>query len=113
MDPTSEAEKKRLKSEAKREKKRVKADVKAGAASPAASTSPSAAVRYAEGVRGILYLVLGGSLVTALVLGQRGGILSLDDIIDNLFAARAGKVVLALIALALVIYGLKHLRLVR
>jgi hypothetical protein len=108
--------KKQRKAEAKRAKKAVKAEVKArkAGAPPAGTESrPSPAVRYAELVRGLLYVVLGVSLAGALLLGQRGAIMSLDDIIDSLFAARAGKVVLALIALALFIYGLKHLRVVR
>jgi hypothetical protein len=114
-----EDEKKRAKSEAKRQKKLAKAAVKvARAAEPARPASPavpgaSPAVRFAESVRGILYVLLGGSLGVALALGQQGAILSLDDLIDSLFAATAGKVVLALVALALLIYGLKHLRLVR
>jgi len=49
----------------------------------------------------------------ALVLGQRGAIMSLDDVIESLFAASAGKVVLALIALGLLLYGFKYLRLIR
>ena len=121
----SDSEKKRLKAEVKQTKKRAKAEVKragaeaASGAAPGAERSqpavpgPSPAVRFAELVRGVLYVVLGASLVVALVLGQQGAILSLDDIIANLFAATAGKVVLAVIGLALLIYGLKHLRLVR
>ncbi len=58
-------------------------------------------------------MVLGASLVVALILGQKGAIISLDDIVNSLFAAWTGKVILALIALALLIYGLKHLRVVR
>lgn len=104
---------------AKLEKKRAKAELKArkkGRSAPpptTATTSGSAAVRYAETIRGVLYVVTGGSLVAALALGERGAMLSLDDLIDGLFAARAGKVVLAAIAVALVIYGLKHLRVLR
>jgi uncharacterized membrane protein YdbT with pleckstrin-like domain len=121
----SDSEKKRLKAEAKEAKKRARAEVKraksevASGAAPEAKRSqpagpgPSPAVRFAESVRGVLYVVLGASLAVALVLGQQGAILSLDDIIANLFAATAGKVVLAVIALAILIYGLKHLRLVR
>ena len=70
-------------------------------------------MRFAESARGILYVILGASLVIALLLGQRGAILSLDDIVENLFAAWTGKVILGVIALAFVIYGLKHLRIVR
>lgn len=111
-------EKKRLKADAKKAKKLAKAEAKAAAArgaAPAASpaAAPSPGVRYADIVRGILYVVLGASLVIALILGQRGAILSLDDIVDSLFAAWTGKIILGLIALALVIYGLKHLRIVR
>ena len=68
---------------------------------------PSHAVRYAEIVRGCLYVITGVSLFVALLLGQRGAIVSLDDIIDSLFAAAAGKVVLSLIGLALFL-GLDH-----
>ncbi len=104
--------KKRDKARAKQEKKAAKAASKAGKKpSPPVGSSP--AVRYAEFVRGCLYLLMGGSLLVALVLGQRGAILSLDDLIDSLFAALAGKVLLSLIGLALLLYGLKYLRLIR
>jgi hypothetical protein len=108
--------KKLLKAEAKRAKKLAKAEIKATPSRPStppAERQPSAGVRYAESVRGILYVILAVSLIVALLLGQQGAILSLDDIVESLFAAWAGKVILALIALALLIYGLKHLRLVR
>ena len=115
-------DKKRLKAEAKKAKKLAKAEIKAAPAKqPAAGPptgaptgrQPSPGVRFAESVRGILYVVLGASLVVAVILGQRGAIISLDDLVDSLFAARAGKIILIVIALALVIYGLKHLRMVR
>ncbi len=107
--------KKRLKAEAKKAKKLAKAEVKAAeaASSGPAPQPPSPGVRFADWVRGILYVVLGSSLVVALILGQKGAIISLDDIVNSLFAAWTGKVILALIALALLIYGLKHLRVVR
>jgi hypothetical protein len=104
--------KKQQKLELKRAKKAAKNELKAGA-NRTAERRPSAAVRYAESVRGVLYVVLGASLVVALILGERGALMSLDDIVNSLFAARAGKVVLALIALGFLIYGLKHLRVVR
>jgi hypothetical protein len=107
-----DSEKKRIKAEVKKAKKQARSDLEAGPAEAPAS-GPSPGVRFAESVRGVLYLVLGASLVVALVLGQQGAIISLDDIIGSLFAATAGKVVLAVLALALTIYGLKHLRLVR
>ena len=109
--------KKLEKTRAKLEKKRAKAEVKrqkqgaGGAGEGDRGASP--AVRYAESVRGILYLLMGASLLGALLLGQRGAIISLDDVIDSLFAARAGKLVLALIGVGFLIYGLKHLRVVR
>ena len=105
--------KKREKTQAKLAKKQIKAEIKSGRRKGEAGGKTSPAVRYAEFVRGGLYILMGGSLIVALLLGQRGTILSLDDLIDSLFAARAGKVVLALIAIALLIYGMKHLRIVR
>lgn len=111
MDPP----KTRQKSEAKLEKKRAKAQIKAlkkGGAAADAASEPSPAVRYAEAVRGVLYVVTALSLFVALVLGQQGAIVSLDDVIESLFVARTGKIILALIGAALLIYGLKHLRIV-
>ena len=71
------------------------------------------AVRFAESVRGILYIIFAVSLLAALVLGQKNIIISLDDIIQHLLLANLGKVILAIIGLALLLYGLKHLRLVK
>ena len=103
------------KSEAKAEKKAAKNQLKRQKKSSLGSTTrgSSAAVRYAEFVRGCLYVLTGISLIVALVLGQRGAVMSLDDVIDSLFAANAGKILLALIGVALLIYGGKHLRIVR
>jgi hypothetical protein len=70
-------------------------------------------VRFAEGVKGIIYLILAVSLIFAIVLGQTGVIITLEDIIDNLILAQAGKVILAIIAVALLIYGLKNLRILK
>jgi succinate dehydrogenase hydrophobic anchor subunit len=104
--------KKHDKTRAKRVKKEAKAEIKARK-KDAAPSSSSPAVRYAEFVRGCLSVLMGASLIVALVLGQRGAIVSLDDVIESLFAALAGKVVLALIALGLLLYGFKYLRLIR
>ncbi|MHC4428950.1 MAG: hypothetical protein ACYS0D_10180 [Planctomycetota bacterium] len=84
-----DADKKRLKAEAKQAKKQAKAEIKArkkGVAPPPAPAAggdkgggapgPSPAVRYAEFVRGALYVILGFTLVLALILGERGVILS-------------------------------------
>ena len=117
------SQKKQDKARAKREKKQRKAELKSNKSSVPKTSSvaensppaekPSMAVRYAEIVRGGLLLLTGASLLAALALGQRGVIMSLDDVINSLFAARTGKVLLALIALGLCIYGLKNLRLVK
>lgn len=117
------SDKKKRKLEAKLAKKAAKADLKRATRSTHHTADrnrdapkdvrSSPAVRFAEYVRGALYVVIGSSLIVALILGQRGKILSLDDIIDSLFAARAGKLILGVIAAALVIYGLRYLRVVR
>ena len=118
-------EKKQLKAAAKAQKKLAKSQVKAGdvasaGAAPqektvivekAPSTSPT--VRFAEAVRGILFLIFAISLVLAIVLSEGGVIITLDEIIDSLLLAWAGKVALVVIALAFFVYGLKYLRLVK
>jgi hypothetical protein len=73
----------------------------------------SRVVRFSEGVKGIIYLILAVSLAVALVLSDAGKIITLEDIVGNLFAAFIGKVILVIIAIAFLIYGLKHLGLVR
>lgn len=105
--------KKQDKAEAKLAKKDRKAELKAGKNGPPPAAGPSPAVRYAEIVRGGLYVLTGASLVVALILGRRGVIISLDDLVQNLAAARGGELLLVAIGLAFVIYGLKHLRLIR
>ena len=109
-------EKKRLKAEAKREKKQAKASVKSSENRNPTSAAPettSSAVRFAEAVRGILYLIFGVTLILAVILQEKGMLLSLDKIIENLIVIRAGQVTLIIIALAMFIYGLKHLRIVK
>ena len=78
---------------------------------PAPKSSP--AVRFAEAVKGIIYLIFAVTLLLAVVLGQKGVIIDLETIISNLLVVRIGQVILLIIALALFIYGLKHLRLVK
>ncbi|MBU1089597.1 hypothetical protein KKF38_02285 [Patescibacteria group bacterium] len=73
----------------------------------------SPALRFAEAVRGILYLIGSASLVLAVILQERGVWLTLDNIVQNLLLLRTGQFALIVIALALFIYGLKHIRLVR
>jgi hypothetical protein len=106
------ADKKRIKAEYKLRKKELKAGSKGGVirSKPART---SGFVRFAEGVRGIIYIILGVSLALAIILGQTGVIITLDDIVRNLFVAIAGKVVLGIIAIALVIYGFKNLRIMK
>ena len=106
--PIKKEEKKRLKAEAKIRKKEAKA--KRFNPPPKRGTE---AVRFAEGVKGAIYLVLSLSLIAAIILGQTGLIMTLEDIVENLIIAKAGKVILAIIAVALFIYGLKNFRLMR
>jgi hypothetical protein len=100
--------KKLSKASVKRRKKELKALKKS---SGAGRRSP--AVAFAESVRGIIYLILGVSLVVSLILSQEGYIITLEDIVGSLFFAGLGKIILAVVALAFVIYGLKHLGAIR
>ena len=106
--------KKNLKAEAKVAKKRGKAE--AGAIQPAPPApvvaGPSPVLRFAEGVRGVLYVLLAASLLLAIFLGERGVIITVDRIVGSLIVAWIGKVVLVVLALAFFVHGLKHLRLV-
>ncbi len=111
MTSQKKSDKSRAKSEKKSAKTELKQQKKSAANAP--DDGPSPAVRFAEYVRGGLFVLTGVSMIVALVLGQRGAIMSLDDVIDSLFAATAGKIILILIGLALLIYGFKQLRLVR
>ncbi|MCP4707536.1 MAG: DUF1206 domain-containing protein [Planctomycetes bacterium] len=116
--------KKQLKTKAKAEKKLAKARLKqieenqktGDAPTPPIaepSDKPSPALRFAEAVRGIIYLIFSVSLIFAVILRERGALVSLDKIIENLLVIRIGQIALVVIALALFIYGLKHLRLVK
>ena len=118
----TKAEKKRQKSEAKLAKKMAKVQAEGARTTPEPPESPSArpqdhgpsvGVRFAEAVKGIIYILLAVSLGVALVLGEGDVVITLEDIINNLIVAVAGKVLLAVIALALLIYGLKQVRLVK
>jgi hypothetical protein len=74
------------------------------------STHPCLSVRFAESIRGILYVIPALSIFIAVIMGQSGLILTLEDIIDSLIIAKLGKVLILIIAIALFIYGLKNLR---
>ncbi len=102
-----EAEKKSAKAEAKIAKKRAEAGLPPETAQQAA---PSKSERFTDIVRGGLYALLGFSLLAALMLGQRDAVVSLDDLIESLFLATAGKIVLAVIGVALALYGLRKVR---
>ena len=108
------AEKKRLKTQIKLAKAQAKLT---GGKQPELEAlqkdKVSPVLKFAEGVRGILYLIGSASLVLAVVLQERGVWVTLDEIVENLLVIRAGQVVLIVIALALFVYGLKHIRLVR
>ena len=105
-----EADKKRAKADAKIAKKRLEAGLPPEARSEVA---PSRSARFADAVRGGLYLLIGASLIVAILLGQQRIVLSLDDLVESLFLATAGKLLLAVIGLAFVIYGLRKLGLMR
>ena len=108
-----EADKKRAKADAKIAKARAEAGLLPEQPPTADATRPSRPARFADTVRGGLYLLLGASLIVALLLGQRDAVVSLDDLIESLFLATAGKVVLAVIGLALGTYGLRKLGVLR
>jgi hypothetical protein len=108
-------QKKLKKQQYKIEKKKRKAALKAALSeshADAMSTS-SLYVRFAESIKGILYIILAISIIVAVVLGESGLILTLEDIIDSLIIANLGKVLISIIALALFIYGLKNLRIMK
>ncbi|MFH1375750.1 MAG: DUF1206 domain-containing protein [Patescibacteria group bacterium] len=109
---SDKAAKKRLKAEIKLAKAQAKAEAQQSKVI-APEEKASTALRFAEVVRGIIYLVGGVSLVLAVVLQEQGVFVGLDKIVENLMVLRAGQIVLIIIALALFIYGLKHIRLVK
>ncbi len=102
----------------KAQKKRLKAQIKLAKArhenpAPAASEKSSPALHFAEAVRGILYLLASVSLVFAVLLQERGVFLPLNEIVEDLLVLQTGRVLLIVIAAALFIYGLKHIRLLK
>ncbi len=105
-------EKKRVKAELKKQKKEIKSN-KNKIVLKQYSEDSSTAVKFAEGIKGIIYLIFSISLIIAIILGQTGVIITLEDIIDSLILALAGKIVLIVISASLLIYGLKHLRLMK
>ena len=106
-----EAETKLIEARSKAEKKRIEVRHLQPVSARKEKTSP--ALRFAEGVRGVLYLITSASLVLAVVLQEKGVWLQMSEIVENLLVRRVGQLVLVVIALALFIYGLKHIRLVK
>lgn len=98
-------EKKRNKAEQKLQKKKIKAS--SSEAETLASKSPL--VKFAESIRGIIYLITGISIAVVLILGQSGALITMNDIVENLMLATIGKFLLIIIAGALIIYGFKNL----
>jgi len=70
-------------------------------------------VLFADFIKGILYLILSISLILSIILGEKGVIITLNDIIDNLFFATAGKIILFFIGSGLFFYGLKQLKILK
>lgn len=105
--------KKRIKAELKALKKSSKVNQTKETVVRVESPKPSTIVRFADSVKGVIYLIFGISLIAAIFLGEQGVIITIDDIIGSLFLAVLGKVVLCVLAIALFIYGLKQLRVVK
>jgi len=117
-------EKKRLKAQVKAQKTKAKADKKqakgqlqsrpsadSGAQSP--DSRPGRLVKFAEYVRGIVFLIFAVSLAVALILPSTGHIITLNEIVERLMPLWFGKLVLAAVAAAFFIYGLKCLRTIK
>jgi len=105
------------KSNEKLKKKVIKAELKRDKHRSNPANIPleksSLPVRYSEYIKGVIYIVLSFSMILAILLGQKGIIITLDDIIDNLMIVYAGKIILLFVALGLFIYGLKTMKLIR
>ncbi|AQT68478.1 hypothetical protein STSP2_01642 [Anaerohalosphaera lusitana] len=115
--------KKLLKKQAKYDKKASKAALKrqkkSGESGDISEVNPgrqslgSRLVTFAQGVRGVLFLILAISIMIAVVLADKGYIVNLEDIFDSIVAIKAGKAVLAIIAVAFFVLGLKNLRAIK
>ena len=105
-------DKKKTKAKAKIQKKELKAKAKGNIVQPKSKVSTKA-IQFAEAIKGIIYIVLAVSLIIAIVLGQTGVIITLEDIIASLMVAQIGKVVLLIIAVALLIYGSKKIGVIK
>lgn len=97
---------------AKKEAKRKKKELKKNAVIQN-DRKHSKLILFAELIKGIIYLILSISLIVSLILGEKGVIITLDDIINNLFFANTGKIILFIVALGLLFYGLKQLKILK
>lgn len=70
-------------------------------------------MKFAESIRGIIYIISGVSIAVVIILGQSGAFVTMNDIIENLMLATIGKFVLVIIAGALIIYGLKNIHILK
>ena len=113
----SDTEKKRKKAEAKALKKKLKYEqklAKKNEQTQAAQTEKTARpLLFAEYVKGILYLIFSVSLIVAILTSGRIQALTTSEIVRICIATITGKIILVIIATALFIYGLKHLKVVK
>ena len=114
LKAAAKAAKKQAKAEQKGVKVQVEPAVTSSSAPSAEGTGGSSRlVRFAEGVRGVLFLIFAVSLVVAILLPDIGQTLGMSEIIGKLIGHWIGKVVLVVIAVAFFIYGLKYLRAIK
>ncbi len=114
--------KKKLKAQQKIEKAKAKESAKQAKKKDEGSTEvedsskeerSSHIVTFAQGVRGVLFLILSISLIVAIVLSNRGYIITLDEIFESLVAIWIGKVVLVVLSIAFFVIGLKQLKAIK
>ena len=115
----SDSEKKKQKAKAKALKKKLKYEQKLAqmgdknAGIGKNGTEPhrvSPVLRFAEYVRGVLYLIFSVSLVVAVLTSGKIRAITTSEIVRICIGTVAGKVVLIVLASALFIYGLKYLK---
>ncbi len=81
---SDKTEKKRLKTQIKLEKTQTKSVL-------LQTDKASPALKFAEAVRGILYLLGSASLVLAVILQEKGVWITLDEIVENLLVIRRSR----------------------
>lgn len=55
------------------------------------SAAPSLYVRFAESIEGIRYILLAVSIFAAVILGESGLVVTIEDILDSLIIASLGE----------------------